>query len=76
MIADSVYIPKEKNSKDIGHFCPISLLNVEEKIFFAVLAWRLTRYLLINEYIDTAVQEFSNPNKANGQTGRKPSKSL
>ena len=56
MIADGVYLLKEKNSKDIGHFCPISLLNVEGKVFFAVLASRLTRYILINEYIDTSVQ--------------------
>ena len=57
MIADSVYISKEKNSKDIGHFCSTSLLNVEGKLFFAVLASRLTRYLLINEYINTLVQK-------------------
>ena len=57
MIADRVYILKEKNSKDIGHFIPISLLNIEGKIFFAVLASRLTRCFLINEYIDTSVQK-------------------
>ena len=57
MIADGVYIPKEKNSEGIGHFHPISLLNVERKIFFIVLASRLTRYLLINEYINTSAQK-------------------
>ena len=56
MIADGVYISKEKNS-DIGYFRHISFLNVEGKIFFAVLASRLTRYLLINEYIDISVQK-------------------
>ena len=55
MIADGVYILKEKNSKGIGHCHPISILNVEGKIFFAVLASRLTRHLLINKYIDTSV---------------------
>ena len=66
MIADGVYIPKEKNSKDIGYFRPLSLslLNVEGKIFFAVLASRLTRYLLINEYIDTSVQKGGVPGMA------------
>ena len=34
--ADGVYIPKEKDSKGIGQFRPISLLNVEGKVFFAV----------------------------------------
>ena len=48
MIADGVYIPKEQNSKDINRFRPISLLNVEEKIFFTVVASRLTKYLLTN----------------------------
>ena len=38
MIADGVYLPKEKNSKDVGHFRPISLLNVEGKMLFAVTA--------------------------------------
>ena len=52
-----VYISKEQNSKDINQFRPISLLNVEGKIFFAVLASRLTKYLLTNEYIDTSVQK-------------------
>ena len=57
MIADGVYIPKEKNSKDINQFRPISLLNVEGKIFFAVLASKLTNYLLTNKYIDPSVQK-------------------
>ena len=57
MIADGVYIPKEQNSKDINKFWPISLLNIEGKIFFTVLASRLTKYLLTNEYINTSVQK-------------------
>ena len=57
MIAEGVYIPKEKNSKNIGYFCLISLLNVDGKIFFTVLASRLSRYLLINENIDTSEQK-------------------
>lgn len=57
MIAEGVYISKEKNSKDISQFGPNLLLNVEGKIFFAVLASRLTKYLLDNEYIDMSVQK-------------------
>ena len=52
-----MHIPKEKNLKDIRPFCPISLLNVKGKVFFAVLASRLTRCLLTNEYINTLVQK-------------------
>ena len=33
-LADGIYIPKEKNSKNLEQFRPISLLNVEGKIFF------------------------------------------
>lgn len=57
VIAAGVYIPKEKNSRDISQFRPISLLNVEGKIFLAFLASRLTKYLLDNEYIDTSVHK-------------------
>ena len=49
-----MYISKEKNSEVVGHFRLISLFNVEGKIFFADLA---SRYLLINENIDTSVQK-------------------
>ena len=55
--ADGVYIPKEKDSKTIGQFRPISLLNVEGKVFFAVVASRLTKYLMNNGYVDTSVQK-------------------
>ena len=33
-LADGIWIPKEMQSKDITNFRPISLLNVEGKIFF------------------------------------------
>lgn len=55
--ANGVYIPKEQNSVNIVQFRPISLLNVEGKIFFSVMAKRLTAYLLVNGYIDTSVQK-------------------
>ncbi|GFS06189.1 reverse transcriptase [Elysia marginata] len=57
MTAEGVYIPKEQNSKEINQFCPISLLNVEGKIFFSVMATRLTKYLTENGYINTSVQK-------------------
>ena len=59
MIADDVYIPNEKISKDIGHFRRSLLWGPQcrEKIFFAVLTSRLTRYLLITEYIETSVEK-------------------
>ena len=36
--AEGVYIPKEESSSTLGQFRPISLLNVEGKIVFGILA--------------------------------------
>ena len=55
--ADGVFIPKEKVSKSVGQFRTISLLNVEGKIFNAILAKRLTRYITENKYLDISVQK-------------------
>ncbi len=52
--ADGIYIPKEERSKTIGQFQPISLLNVEGKVFFEVLARRMVDLLIANGFIDTS----------------------
>ena len=49
--------PKERNSKTVNQLRKIWLLNVEEKIFYAILAKRLTSFLTGNSYIDTSVQK-------------------
>ena len=54
--AEGIFTPKEWDSKTINKFRTISLLNVEGKIFFAILAKRLTSFLTGNSYIDTSVQ--------------------
>jgi len=54
--ADGVWIPKEKDSKKINKFRIISLLSVEGKIFFSIVARCLTNFLLTTNYIDTSVQ--------------------
>ena len=59
--AGGVLIPKEKDAADISQFRPISLLNVEGKIFFSVLAQRLSIYLEKNKYVDTSVQKAGIP---------------
>ncbi|KAK0156469.1 hypothetical protein N1851_000237 [Merluccius polli] len=61
LILWQVFIPKETNSRDIGQFRNIALLNVEGKIFFSVLARRMTNYLLGNGYIDTSCQKAGVP---------------
>ncbi|XP_045174487.2 uncharacterized protein LOC123535800 [Mercenaria mercenaria] len=55
--AEGCFIPKEKNSKTIKQFRTISLLSVEGKIFFSVLARRLTTYMTTNKYVDISVQK-------------------
>lgn len=59
--AGGVLIPKEKDATDISQFRPICLLNVEGKIFFSVIARRLSNYLEKNKYIDTSVQKAGIP---------------
>ena len=60
-VADGIYIPKEKDSVSFEQFRPISLLNVEGKIFFTVLAKRLTQFLLANSFISTSIQKAGFP---------------
>ena len=48
-------------SKGITNFRPISLLNVKGKIFFEVLARRMTTFLMSNPYIKTSVQKAGIP---------------
>ena len=55
--AEGCFIPKEEESKELSQFRTISLLNVEGKIFLAVIARRITKYMLDNGYIDTSVQK-------------------
>ena len=57
LISEGCFIPKEENSTTLNQFRTISLLNVEGKIFLAILAKRFTTFLLSNGYIDTSVQK-------------------
>ena len=52
-IAEGVVVHASK----ISQFRTISLLSVEGKTFFAVLAKRLTVYMTNNGHIDTSVQK-------------------
>lgn len=55
--AEGVWIPKDENSIKLEQFRAISLLSVEGKIFFSILARRMTDFLLKNKYIDTSMQK-------------------
>ena len=60
-LADGVWIPKEMHRRGITNFRPISLLNVNGKIFFWVLAHHMTTFLISNHYINTSVQKAGIP---------------
>ena len=60
-LADGIWIPKEMQSRSITNCRPISLLNVEGKIFFEVLARHMTTFLMSNHYINTSVQKAGIP---------------
>ena len=55
--AEGCFAPKEEKSENVQQFRTISLLSVEGKIFFSVVAKRLTSYLVENKYLDTSVQK-------------------
>lgn len=59
--AGGVVIPKEKDASNIDQFRQINLLNVEGKVFFSIVAKRMTTYLKQNNLIDTAVQKAGIP---------------
>ena len=56
VLSYGIHILKEKDSRKIDQFRQISLLNIEGKIFFGVIAKRMTRFVINNEvcqYINT-----------------------
>lgn len=57
----TVLIPKEQNSSTLGRFRSIALLNVKGKIFFSIMARRMTSYVTSNEYTDTSCQKAGVP---------------
>ena len=56
-IAEGCFIPKEANSSLLNQFREISLLDVEGKIFWAVVAKRLIKYMTTNKYFDPSRQK-------------------
>lgn len=54
-LAEGCFVPKELNSSGLDKF--LSLLDVEGKVFWSIIANRLISYLLANKYVDTSVQK-------------------
>ena len=61
MCADGIFTPKELDSTAVNQFRPISVLNVEGKVFFSVLARRLANFLQANGYVDSSIQKAGIP---------------
>ena len=55
-LADGIHISKEKDSRKIEQFRPISLL-----IVFGVIAKRMTRFVINNGFINTSIQKAGVP---------------
>ena len=60
-MAEGIFIAKILEASDIGDFRVIAKTNVEGKIFFGIIAQRLTRFLLDNGFINTSVQKAGIP---------------
>ena len=55
--AEGIFIPKIDGATSIDKFRTISLLNVEGKIYFALRADRLLKFVQENGYIDPSIQK-------------------
>ena len=60
-LAEGIYLPKEEVSKEIGQFRTISLLNVDGKVYFGILAARVMKFVQANGYINETVQKAGVP---------------
>ena len=60
-MSEGLYLPKEADAKKIGDFRPISILNVDGKVFFGILAWRVISFVQQNGYVDESVQKAGVP---------------
>ena len=60
-LANRIDILKEKDSRKLHQFQSISLLNVEGKIFFAVITKRMTMFMINNWYVNTSIQNAGIP---------------
>ena len=57
--AEGILIPKVDGATLVDKFRTISLLNVEGKIYFAMRADRLLKFVQDNKYIDSSIQKGS-----------------
>ena len=60
-IAEGLYLPKEADSKVLGQFRPVSLLNIDGKIMFGILAKRIIKFVTENGYINESNQKAGLP---------------
>ena len=59
-MAEGIYLPKEEKSA-LGQFRPISLLNIDGKIMFGIIAKRFISFVRNNGYVNETVQKAGIP---------------
>jgi hypothetical protein len=54
-----ILIPKSSTADlhDVAEFRPIALLNSEGRLFFTLMEWRLSDYMVSNGYLDSTLQK-------------------
>ena len=52
-----VLLAKSENLEVPSEFSPIALLNAEGRLFFTLMQWKLSGYMLDNGYIETRIQK-------------------
>ena len=56
-MADGIYLSKDKKSETFGQFRSISLLNIDGKIMFGIIAKRIISFVRNNGYVDESVMK-------------------
>ena len=56
-VAEGIYLPKEVDSKHLNQFRPISLLNIDGKVIFSIIANRIIKFVQSNGCVDETVQK-------------------
>ena len=60
-IAEGIYLPKQENAQGIGQFRPVSLLNIDGKIIFGIVANRIIDFVQKNGFVNESVQKAGIP---------------
>ncbi|XP_066918847.1 uncharacterized protein [Clytia hemisphaerica] len=60
-IAEGIYLPKQENAQGIRQFRLVSLLNIDGKIIFGIVANRIIDFVKKNGFVNESVQKAGIP---------------